>query len=40
VDNLECNVNTFGYIRKEQPRFIIKGKCNEIIFENKKAIIN
>ena len=39
VDNLEINVPTYGYLRKEQPRFVVKGKCNNIEFKNKIAKI-
>lgn len=26
VDNIVCNVPTFGYLKKTQPRFVVKGK--------------
>lgn len=39
VDNLEINVPTWGHLQKQQPKFVVKGKCNEIEFINNKAII-
>ena len=40
VDNIECNVNTFGHLRKEQPKFVIKGKCKNLEIINGIAKIN
>lgn len=40
VDNIICNVPTFGHIRKAQPRFVIKGKTKEFVIENGVAHIN
>ena len=44
VDAIECNVSTFSHNKKDQPRLVIKGKCNSIeIVENlgkTKCIIN
>ena len=39
VDNLDCKVPTAGHLRNSQPRFVIKGNCKEIKFENNKALI-
>ena len=39
VDNFECHVLTWGHIRKEQPRFVVKGRCKEITFINNQALI-
>jgi len=30
VDNLVCGVPTYGHIKKDQPKFVIKGKCKFI----------
>lgn len=30
VDNLVCNVKTWGHINKKQPRFVIKGKASKV----------
>jgi hypothetical protein len=38
VDNIVCNVPTWGYIKKDQPRFVIKGK-GTISFTNNIATI-
>lgn len=40
VDNIKCNVPTFGCNRTEQPRFVIKGKCKSLKIENGIAIID
>ncbi len=34
VDNIICNVPTKGHTRKEQPNFVIKGKCSIFVIEN------
>ena len=39
IENIVCNVPTFGFIRKEQPRFVVKGKGN-VKFENNIAYIS
>jgi hypothetical protein len=39
-DNIVVNVPTHGHLRKNQPRFVIKGKCKNLKFENEIAIIN
>lgn len=36
VDNIVCDVPTFGHLRNEQPHFVIKGKCQ--IFDIKDGI--
>lgn len=35
ANNIVCNVPTFGHLKKDQPKFVIKGKCNsfEIVDE-------
>ena len=40
VDNLICNVPTFGRLRNSQPRFVVAGKCNSLVIENGIATIN
>ncbi len=30
VDNVICNVQTFGKINKTQPYFVMKGKCESV----------
>lgn len=30
VDNLVCNVKTWGHLRNTQPRFVVKGKATSI----------
>lgn len=39
VDNISCNVPTFGYLRNEQPKFVIKGKCQSFEVIDGIAII-
>jgi len=39
VDNIVCQAPTFGHLRKEQPRFVIKGK-GELKIENNIAYID
>jgi len=39
-DNIIVNVPTFGCLRKNQPMFIIKGSCKEMIFNNGIITIN
>ena len=39
VDNIVCNVPTYGHLRKEQPRFVIKGKCRKFIIKKRIGII-
>jgi len=34
VDNIKCLVPTEGKLRKIQPRFVMSGKCNNLIIEN------
>ena len=39
LDNLVCKVPTTGCIRKRQPYFIMKGKCEKFKIKNGIAII-
>jgi hypothetical protein len=39
VDNVVCNVKTWGCIRKRQPHFVVKGKARSICIENGVAYI-
>lgn len=39
VDNIICSVPTFGHLRKEQPKFVIKGK-GELKIKNNVAYID
>lgn len=40
VCSIKCNVPTFSYNRKEQPRVVIKGKANNIKIFNFEAVID
>ncbi len=40
VDNLICNVSTAGHLKNSQPRFVVKGKCSNIIIKNNIAYID
>ena len=40
VDNIKINTKTWGFMRKEQPRFVIKGKCSSFDIINNIGIIN
>lgn len=40
VDNIICNVPTFGHLRTQQPRFVIKGKTKNFRIEKNIALIN
>ena len=39
VDNITCNVPTWGHIRKEQPHFVVKGKGIVTFKENIATVI-
>lgn len=39
VDNIYLHVSTWGHIRKDQPRFVIKGKASVIEIKNKIAYV-
>lgn len=39
IENIECLVPTRGRIRKDQPLFVMVGKCNSIKIKNRIAII-
>lgn len=39
VDGLECYTETRSKIRKEQPIFVMRGRCNNITFNNNIAYI-
>lgn len=39
VDNVICNVPTYGHISKRQPRFVMKGKAQKLVIENNIAKI-
>jgi hypothetical protein len=39
LDNIIYNVPTWGHINKSQPKFVVRGRCKEIIIENKIAKI-
>jgi hypothetical protein len=38
VDNLVCNVPTRGHLKKDQPRFVIKGAVPESKFVIKEGV--
>ena len=41
VDNVVVKVPTFGHSNKTQPRFVMKGKCNNVtVDDNNIALIN
>jgi len=40
IDNIICKVPIMGRIRKQQPRWVVAGKANDIKFENNVAIIS
>lgn len=40
ADNIDCKVPVFGHLRKEQPRFVIKGKCKSLEIVKGIAIID
>jgi hypothetical protein len=40
VDNIVCNVKTWGHIRKTQPRFVVKGKASTIEIKDGIAYVN
>ena len=40
IENIICNVKTYGYINKRQPRFVIKGKSNNIEIKDRIGYIN
>lgn len=40
VDNLVCNVKTWGHLNRKQPRFVIKGKASKINVQNGVAYIS
>lgn len=40
VDNVVVNVPTYGCINKRQPRFVMKGKCREVIIVDDVAVVN
>ena len=40
VDNVVCNVKTFGQLKNIQPKFVMKGKCKEVILKDNIAYIN
>lgn len=40
VNNIVCNVNTYGHLKKIQPKFVMKGKCKSIDIKNGIAYIN
>lgn len=39
VNNIEVFVTTYGHINKTQPRFVMKGYCDNIVFKNGVAKI-
>jgi hypothetical protein len=39
VDNVVCDVPTFGKINKRQPIFVMKGKCKNFVIKKGIAII-
>ena len=39
VDNIVCNTPTYGHLRKEQPRFVVKGR-GELKIENNIGYID
>lgn len=39
VDNVDCNVNIKGHLNKQQPFFVLKGKCSTIEIINNIAFI-
>lgn len=39
VDGIDCAVATWSHARKEQPRFVMKGKCHSIKIESNIAYI-
>lgn len=40
VDNLVCNVKTYGTLQKTQPHFVVKGKCQSITINDRIAYID
>lgn len=40
VDNIVCNVKTWGHIKKTQPRFIVKGRAKLIEIKDGVAYIS
>lgn len=39
VDNVVCKVPITGKISKTQPRFVVKGRCTQIIIQEGIAVI-
>jgi len=39
VDNVVVNVPTYGHIRNDQPRFVVKGKCKKLDIRENIAYI-
>jgi hypothetical protein len=40
VENVVCQVPTWGHISKAQPRFVVKGKASKIEVKDKIAYIS
>lgn len=40
VENIVCNVKTWGHLRKIQPRFVMKGKATSIEVKDGVAYIS
>ncbi len=40
VDNVVCQIPTYGHIQKCQPRFIMKAKCNKFEIKDNVGYIN
>lgn len=40
VDNIICNVKTFGRIKKRQPHFVVAGNANKIDIKDNVANIS
>lgn len=39
-DNIICNVSTYGHLKNQQPRFVIKGRCKSFEIKDNIAYIN
>lgn len=40
VDNIVCDVKTWGHIRTTQPRFVVKGKATSVEIKDGVAYIS
>lgn len=40
VDNIAISKETYGHIRKTQPHFVMKGKCEKIEIEDGYAYVS